>query len=160
MRNIPPIPPSLEPRAAAEALNGLILAVGRRHSLRDPLAELTEEHAFTPPQIHTLAWLGHDGAMSMGQLARLIGVTEKTVTGVVDRLEGIRMVERVRDAEDRRVVHVQLTDEGRAHFREMHGRVLAHLERLMGALDAEDRGQLLRIFQKLNDRTTSGKDTP
>jgi DNA-binding MarR family transcriptional regulator len=160
MRNIPPIPSTLEPRAAAEALHGLIMAVGRRHSLRDPLAELTEEHGFTRPQIHAMAWLGLDGAMSMGQLARLLGVTEKTVTGVVDRLEGSGMVERVRDAEDRRVVLVQLTDTGRDKFQRLHAQVIAALERLMGALDAEDRGQLLRIFQKLNDRMNAGKDTP
>jgi len=160
MRNIPPDDRPLEPRAAAEALHGLIMSVGRRRSLRDPLAELTEVHGFTPAQVHAMGWLGLDGAMSMGQLAKLLGVTEKTVTGVVDRLENSGMVERVRDAEDRRIIHVQLTDKGRAEFHRMHERVLSHLERLMGALDAEDRGQLLRIFQKLNDRMTSGKDTP
>ncbi|MBM4381270.1 MAG: MarR family transcriptional regulator [Deltaproteobacteria bacterium] len=160
MRHIPPDAPPLPPRAAAEALHGLIVSVGRRRSLRDPLAELTEEHGFTPPQIHAMGWLGLNGAMSVGQLAKLLGVTEKTFTGVVDRLEGSGMVERIRDAENRRVVHVQLTGTGRTEFERMHARVLSHLERLMKALDAQARGRLLRIFQNLNDRMTSGKDAP
>ena len=160
MRNIPKAPTPLDPRAAAEALHGMILSVGRRRSLRDPLAELTEVHGFTPPQIHAMGWLGHDGALSMGQLARLLGVTEKTVTGVVDRLEHGGMVERTREAQDRRIIHVQLTTRGRTEFDRMRAKLLSHLERLMGALDAEDRGQLLNIFQKLNDRMVSGKDTP
>jgi DNA-binding MarR family transcriptional regulator len=160
MQTIPPPPAPLEPQPAAEALHGLILAFGRRRSLRDPLAELVAQRNFTHPQVHAMGWLGNDGAMSMGNLARLLGVTEKTVTGVVDRLEALGMVERVREAADRRIVHVQLTANGRAEYEQMHDKVLATLERLMGALDAEDRGQLLRIFQKLNDRMTSGKDTP
>ena len=65
-----------------------------------------------------------------------------------------------REAQDRRIIHVQLTTRGRTEFDRMRAKLLSHLERLMGALDAEDRGQLLNIFQKLNDRMVSGKDTP
>jgi DNA-binding MarR family transcriptional regulator len=160
MRNFSPPSPSPQPREAAEWLRELILAVGRRRSLRDPLADMYEMHGFTPPQVHALAWLGTDGALTMGVLAQRLGVTEKTVTGIVDRLEGQRLAERVRDEADRRIVHVRLTNAGRAAHDRMRHNVLSQLERLMAVLDVEDRGQLLRIIQTLTDRLTAAEDAP
>ena len=160
MRNVSPPSPTPGPREAAEWLRALILAVGRRRSLRDPLADMCEMHGFTPPQVHALAWLGTDGELTMGVLAQRLGVTEKTVTGIVDRLEGQSLAERVRDEADRRIVHVRLTDAGRSAHDRMRHNVTLHLERLMAVLDVEDRGELLRIFQKLTDRLTAAEETP
>jgi DNA-binding MarR family transcriptional regulator len=141
-------------------LRELILAVGRRRSLRDPLADLYEMHGFTAPQVHALAWLGVDGALTMGMLAQRLGVTEKTVTGIVDRLEGLGLAERVRDDADRRIVHVRLTGTGKTEHERMRSNVISQLERLMAVLDVEDRGELLRIIQTLTERLTAAEDTP
>jgi DNA-binding MarR family transcriptional regulator len=47
-----------------------------------------------------------------GRLAELLGLTTGAVTGVLDRLEQRGLVERVRDAEDRRRVLVRLRESG------------------------------------------------
>ena len=92
---------------AARRMLELLVAVGRRNSLRDPLAQLTETLELTPPQLHGVMWLGQDGPLPMGELARRVGVTEKTITGIVDRLEREGYAQRERDPGDRRVVHVE-----------------------------------------------------
>lgn len=53
------------------------------------------------------------GAMTMSRLGSLLQVHATTVTSAVDRLVQQGYVERVRSAEDRRVIHASLTDEGR-----------------------------------------------
>jgi DNA-binding MarR family transcriptional regulator len=89
----------------------------------------------------------------MGDLARRVAVTEKTITGLVDRLERDLLVQRLRDGADRRVVRVKLTARGARLARRLDAEVLEKLTRLMGLLDAADRRDLFRIIGKLTSIT-------
>jgi DNA-binding MarR family transcriptional regulator len=101
--------------------------------------------------VHTLLALGHEGSLAMGDLARRVAVTEKTITGLVDRLERDGLVERRRDGADRRVIHVALTARGAALAGRLDAEVLQAITRLLRRLDAVDRGDLFRIISKLTD---------
>ncbi|AKQ63331.1 transcriptional regulator, MarR family [Myxococcus hansupus] len=135
-----------------EKLQGLLLALGRRRSLRDPIASMCEQLQFTPPQVHAILWLGRDGALTMGDLARRLGVTEKTVTGVVDRLERQGHLARERSATDRRVVHCRLTEDGQATWQRLERLVSSGMRQFLGILDTGDRKALFSILEKLLKR--------
>jgi DNA-binding MarR family transcriptional regulator len=135
---------------------GLLLAMGRLRSLRDPIAQTCETMQFTPPQIHSLLWLGTDGALTMGELARRNGITEKTVTGVVDRLERMVLVKRTRGEKDRRTVRAELTRRGEQMFEKIHGQVRQHFAQVLGLLDPSDRAVLLRTLEKLAEKLKVG----
>ncbi|MBN1205972.1 MAG: MarR family transcriptional regulator [Myxococcaceae bacterium] len=143
------IPNEEELASDVERLHQLFLALGRRRSLRDPIASICEELQFTPPQVHALLWLGHDGQLTMGELARRLGVTEKTVTGVVDRLEREGHVQRERITMDRRVVCCRLTEAGQQTFQLLQRLVNEAMAQMMGLLDGSDRKALFRIMEKL-----------
>ena len=132
-----------------DRLQRLLFALGRLHSLRDPLARRRENMDLTAPQIHALLWLGRDGALTMGELARRLGITEKTVTGVVDRLEREGHVQRERSPEDRRVIRCRLTASGARLHRKLDKTVVQDMERMLEYLDATDRRALFRILEKL-----------
>lgn len=138
--------------ADADKLHQLLLAMGRKRSLRDPIASACEKLQFTHPQIHSLMWLGTEGPITMGELARRVGITEKTITGVVDRLEREKLVLRQRDAIDRRVVRVALTGKGSKTFARVEAQMKENLSRLIEMLDASDRRALFRILTKLAQR--------
>ncbi len=148
MRNIPH---AGDPALAAEAraIRERFIALARRRSLRDPLAASCRDLDLTPPQIHALLWLGHDGPLTMGELARRVGVTEKTATGLVDRLERDGHLARERDPDDRRVVRVRLTPGGAALHRRIDGDMDRGVVRLLALLDPPDRKALGRILAKL-----------
>nr|AYM52270.1 transcriptional regulator MarR family [Stigmatella aurantiaca Sg a15] len=146
-RNIPN--PEEGPPSEVSRLLQLMYALGRRRSLRDPIAGLCEQFQFTPPQIHTLLWLGQDGPLTMGDLARRLGITEKTVTGVVDRLEREGHLQRERVHEDRRVVRCRLTSIGEQTSQQLHLLVNQALSQLLEMLDGSDRKALFRIMEKL-----------
>jgi DNA-binding MarR family transcriptional regulator len=132
-----------------DALEGLLCELGHKCSLRDPIAGAVEELRFTPAQVHAILWLGRDGALTMGELARRLGITEKTITGVVDRLERERHLSRVRDEEDRRVVRVRLTKKGEASYQRLNAHVREKLATILGLLDREDRQALKKLLRKL-----------
>lgn len=137
------------PAADARRLHGLLVGLMRRRSLRDPLAASCAELELSAPQVHTLLALGHEGPLPMGDLARRVAVAEKTVTGLVDRLQRDGLVERRRDGADRRVIHVALTAGGQALAGRLDAEVLHALTRLLARLDAGDRRDLFRIVEKL-----------
>lgn len=138
--------------ADARRFMELVLAFTRKASLRDPVAAMCEEAQLTPPQIHGVMWLGRDGPLTMGELAGRLGVTEKTITGLVDRLEAAGYLARERDASDRRVVRARLTAQGESAWRDMDRHVHAKLTRLLALLDGSDRKNLFRILEKLASR--------
>jgi DNA-binding MarR family transcriptional regulator len=135
--------------ADAERLHGLMVGLMRRRSLRDPIAATCAELDLSAPQVHTLLALGHDGGLTMGDLARRVAVTDKTVTGLVDRLERDGLVSRQRDVADRRVIHVALTGQGEAVHRRIEAGLLRSLARLLSRLDVADRRALIKIIEKL-----------
>ncbi len=77
----------------------------------------------TVPQFFVLRGLAHreraKEACSVGDLAERLQQSYPTVTGILDRLEREGLVERRRDPENRRVVRVRLTDQGRALLEEL-----------------------------------------
>jgi DNA-binding MarR family transcriptional regulator len=53
------------------------------------------------------------GRFAMGELADMLDVSPRTVTGLVDHLERDGLVKRVDDPTDRRSVYAELTEQGR-----------------------------------------------
>ena len=53
--------------------------------------------------------LSTEGTITAGRLAELMGVTSGAMTSVLDRLESAGFARRIRDTDDRRRVHVELT---------------------------------------------------
>src|SRR5438046_6931093 len=54
-----------------------------------------------------------NGRFTMGELAEMLDITPRTVTGLVDNLERDGLVRRVADPADRRPAHAEITDQRR-----------------------------------------------
>ena len=96
--------------------------------LGSELAELGLSHA----EVNTLAQLESASACTVSELQVATGQRASTLTGVLDRLERRRLVERRLNPRDRRSFTVQLTDSGaeaaervRKTFRDFDERALS-----------------------------------
>jgi len=100
------------PDVASDILRSLR---GILHSITLHSKALARDSGLTLPQLAVLRTLySRDRAeATIVEIARGVEVSSPTVTGIVDRLERLMMVERVRGTEDRRKVYVRLTDLGR-----------------------------------------------
>lgn len=85
-----------------------------RRALRVSLPESDDSPAVTGAQAQALLQLAHAGPMSMGALARALGITFPAATDLVTRLEAAGKVERIFSRDDRRKVLVELTPSARA----------------------------------------------
>ncbi len=98
--------------AAFEAIGALRWAAKELHLGMDRMAET---HGLSEGRLQLLMRLRHhpDG-VAMGELAGVLNVSPRNVTGLIDLLERDGLVERVPDPSDRRSVLARLSPEGRS----------------------------------------------
>src|SRR5690348_3877291 len=74
--------------------------------------ELARRVQLTGPQLTVVKILEGIGDISLSELSDKIRAQNSTVTGIIDRMEREGLVQRARSTEDRRVVHIRLTEKG------------------------------------------------
>jgi len=114
--------------------------------LEDDLARL----ALTPPQFYVLATIGYAGRLPFGEIGAKMMVTVSNLTGIVDRLEEKKLVVRKRDENDRRVVHVVLTDKGAKLYKSTIPEFEKSCEQIFNSLSKSEQKDLSAILRKLN----------
>jgi DNA-binding MarR family transcriptional regulator len=77
------------------------------------------------------------GALTAGEVAGRLAVSNGAVTGAVDRLERVGAVRRVRDGVDRRKVRLEVVKDGDAQVAAAYGRLAAELAAVHAALGEE-----------------------
>ncbi|EAU42113.1 transcriptional regulator (MarR family) protein [Fulvimarina pelagi HTCC2506] len=77
-------------------------------------APLLGQIDLTYPQYLVMLVLWQDGTSTVSAIAKRLELTPNSVTPLLDRLEKSGFVERMRNSEDRRVIHVRLSERGMA----------------------------------------------
>lgn len=102
------------------------------------LRKETEQLGVTARQA-TLLWLvKRSPGLSLAELAAEEGISPPALSGHVDRLERLGLLERVRSSEDRRRVGLRLTEEGERLMRSVRARRTTWLAGRLRNLDEAD----------------------
>ena len=106
--------------------------------------------ALTPPQFYVLATIGYAGGLPFGEIGHKLMVTVSNLTGIVDRLEEKKLVVRKRDDNDRRVVHVVLTDKGTKLYRTTIPLFERSVAEVFAMLSRPQQKEIAALLRKLN----------
>ena len=109
-------------------------------------AEPWLELNMSTPQFKALLLISEEEGIRMRELARRLGGSFSNATVLVDRLVDRGLAERLADSQDRRVVLVQTTEEGRRLIQQLVTSWRSLSAPLLEALDPED---LPRIHEAL-----------
>ncbi|MTI11043.1 MarR family winged helix-turn-helix transcriptional regulator [Curvivirga aplysinae] len=137
----------------------LRLVRGLENQLRE---FLRVDYNTTLPRFDVAAALyRHDGPLKMSDLSKQLLVSNGNATSVVDRLEKEGKAKRVPLKEDKRVVLVELTTEGREWFSEIAKSHEKQVNKIFSGLTDQDLDQLrdlIRIVEITNRITESVND--
>src|SRR5256885_2856749 len=133
---------SMTDQILSEIENGL---AQQRHKW----AAQCQAHGLSMTHFHVLAILEADGPTPMSRLADQLGVAFSNLTGIVGRMEERGIVERVHDADDRRVVLAQLTPIGRDVVQKVEATRLEHMRQLVSALSPDEQETVLSALKTL-----------
>lgn len=103
--------------------------------LAAPLAQLLKTRDLTPAQYNVLRILrGSPEGLPCRDIGGRMLTRDPDITRLLDRLEARQLIERGRDANDRRIVLVRITDDGMdllaaldQPVRDLHRRLLGHV---------------------------------
>lgn len=100
-------------------------------------------------EIRLLKALGRLGAVPMSVLAEEQLTTQASVTGLVDDLEAKGLVQRERSTEDRRVINIAITEEGKRAMEQGLRRHRDFIDRVLGGLDEREAAELSAVLERL-----------
>ena len=109
-----------------------------------------DKAGLTPPQFYVLATIGYAGGLPFGEIGQKMMVTVSNLTGIVDRLEEKKLVVRKRDDNDRRVVHVVLTDKGAKLYKTAIPLFEKSLAEIFAVLPRAEQKVLSSLLRRLN----------
>ena len=102
-----------------------------------------------------LTALAGEGPHAQGDLGERLAIDRTTMVGLVDELEGLGLVERRRDREDRRRYDLVLTDAGKRTISEAEAVAARVQEAVLSPLDEAERrrlhGMLARVLRNLDE---------
>ncbi|HBF82829.1 MAG TPA: MarR family transcriptional regulator [Streptomyces sp.] len=111
-----------------------------------------EPIGITPAQFRLLRTVAHyDEPPRMADLALRLDVVPRAVTTLVDGLEASGRVRRAPDPTNRRVVRIEITEEGRAVLRSLRNARRAAAQEILAPLTAEQREVLGGLLTALVD---------
>lgn len=114
--------------------------------------DLAGRYGITGPQLAVVKMLEPVGKLSLSELSERIRARNSTVTGIIDRMEREGLVERRRSEQDRRVVHIVLTRQGRQLASEIPVEPVQIFRQVLSELSTRDAADLKRILTRLARR--------
>lgn len=136
-----------------EALAAVRILGKKLHVIMERWAD---QHGLSEGRFQILVRLQHQpsGRITMGDLAEMLDVSPRTVTGLVDNLERDGLVRRVDAPDDRRSVYAELTEQGRERVKALWRETAAGQVGLTRGLSQPELIQLrhlcLRLIQAMS----------
>jgi DNA-binding MarR family transcriptional regulator len=121
------------------------------HMLKQSMDKQFGDMKLTGPQGMLMGILAHDGEMKISDLSEKLGLSNSTVSGIIDRLEKQGLVERIRSNEDRRVVYVNVTETYKREFKEKFCKIEKYLQESLTRATDEEVEIILKGIDKLEE---------
>jgi len=142
-------------RAELRTLDTFIKLTRCTNSLFARLSERNTLGGMTPSQFAVLEALYHLGSLTQGEVSIKVLKSGSNMTTVIDNLERDGLVRRERDAKDRRVINVHLTEAGSQKVDAVLPKHVGALVEEFSVLSASEQLTLGELCKKLGKRQES-----
>ncbi|CAN0620294.1 Transcriptional regulator, MarR family [Burkholderia multivorans] len=151
MSDAPPSKPQGSSLSTYQVNDSVGYLMSRVKSLMTNLAtQRTQvELGITGTQASMLFMVAVGKCSTAAELAREYGIDASAVTRLLDRVEKRGLLSRVRSIEDRRVVRLELTDEGRAIAERLPDIFCGVLDQLLAGFTPEEIGFLKSMLRRI-----------
>jgi DNA-binding MarR family transcriptional regulator len=119
-------------------------------SMRHRFHDFMQDSGLTFPQLSVISTLTKNGELKVSVLSDKIGLSDSTVSGILDRLEQKNIIRRERNQDDRRVVKIALTEGSRKFCKDFHKRAEEHFSNLLKRLSEQEIKDIIKGLETLN----------
>lgn len=140
------------------ALDAFIKLMRASQSVESDLGDHLQEWDLTSSQFGVVEAIYHLGPLHQKEIGEKLLKSGGNITVVVNNLEERGLVERQRQEDDRRYVHVHLTDEGRRLMDDLMPQHIQQIVDRFSALSLEEQRTLAELLRKLGRHDASGDE--
>jgi len=150
-------PPEPDDIAGIDPLSAAVLSAFRKasHLNRQLFMKMAADTGGHSGSTIVLNVLAKNEGITQRDLAEKLHLARPTVTTMLQKLEQHGLVERWDDPDDQRLTRIRLTDAGRDRSKAMGDTYARYVNLTIGALSEAERTELVRLFELLNDKTTT-----
>ncbi|MBB5145661.1 DNA-binding MarR family transcriptional regulator [Cerasibacillus quisquiliarum] len=113
--------------------------------------KILTNYPITPSQFIALQWIVDEQDLTIGELAKKIGLAFSTTTDLINRMEANGLVERNKDERDRRIVRIKALDKGKQIIKEVIDERREYLGHILQSFTTEQTVQLTELLTHLYD---------
>lgn len=103
----------------------------------------------TIEQYYVLRYLATRGSCPSSELADQFEVNRSAITAMIDRLDTKGYVRRIRHGEDRRMVHLEITEEGTGIYQVVEDKIRHLVGSYLNELNDHDLENFVNIYEKI-----------
>lgn len=119
-------------------------------TLRHEFHGLMQDSGFTFPQLSVISILAKNGKQKVSDISEKMGLSDSTVSGILDRLEQKGIIERKRNKDDRRVVKIYLGKGSQEICQEFHRKREEYFAHLLKELSEQEINDIIKGLEILN----------
>ena len=134
--------------AINDQLAETIFALSR--NMKEGMAFDSDTLQLTVLQFQTLIFVKKHKDVLMGDIADQFNISLPTATVLSDKLVNLKLIQRTKDENDRRIVKVSLTEKGIELLKKAMKQRHQKISKTLAYLSSEDKKQLLRILENLS----------
>ncbi len=108
--------------------------------------KVEHQHEVTSSQLMLMFLLSQSEKMTMGQLAEMLDLTPRAITGIVDALTKKKYVLRRQDQSDQRISWIVLSAQGKSFLKNARPDIATKLGELLGVLTRKEQVELVRLI--------------
>lgn len=114
--------------------------------------KILKDYPITSTQFVALQWLIEKDDLTIGELSNKLGLAFSTTTDLVDRMDKNKLIKRVRDSKDRRVVRVHVLDKGLDIINEVINKRQDYLDTVLTGFTKEQKAYLNELLYLLHEQ--------
>lgn len=137
---------SREPKQIVERYMAAFFVVSKR--MKNEIGDVLQED-MTMEQYQILDYISKRERCTSTELAEVFAVGKSSITAIITRLVDKDILLRTRDDEDRRVVYLSLTEQGKFCFHEAQARILDTIAAYLVHFKEEEVEGFISAFEKL-----------
>jgi len=109
-----------------------------------------QESGYTLPQLSVISMLEKHGEQKVSELSLKMGLSDSTVSGILDRLEQKDIIKRGRTKDDRRVVKISLTGKSQEFCNDFRRKKEEYFGQLLNRLSEQEIKDIIKGLEILN----------
>lgn len=131
------------------ALKSFVVLMKSAKSVEQRIKKDIRNYGIATSEFTVLEALHHKGKQTVQQISNAVLINSGSITYVIDKLEDKSFIERSHCKEDRRVVHIQITDTGKQFMDEVFPKHQKVIEDIFKDINTEESKLIIDILKRV-----------